>query len=252
MDYANEIMAGAIISIFIVLIVSEKLWPRNKFPPVQGWMIIGTAFVGAMLLINAIVNWLIPPDKIDNLVLINGTSWGVLGGATFGILTISFIDYWYHRASHHFNWLWRASHQLHHSPKRVDVIGFTYTHPVEITIFALENIFVLQVLFRLEPAAVAITSVFVAFCGMFQHWNVRTPRWLGYFIQRPESHCYHHELNVHGSNYSNLPVWDILFGTFRNPESFNGRVGFEDSPNNSFWKILFWGDANRDEKTNER
>ena len=25
-----------------------------------------------------------------------------------------------------------------------------------------------------------------AFYGMFQHWNVRTPQWMGYLIQREE------------------------------------------------------------------
>ena len=54
---------------------------------------------------------------------------------------------------------------------------------------------------------------------MFQHWNVKTPRWLGYIIQRPESHGLHHELGVHARNYSDFPLWDMLMGTFVNPET---------------------------------
>ena len=57
---------------------------------------------------------------------------------------------------------------------------------------------------------------------------MRTPRWLGYLIQRPESHCRHHEFGVHASNYSDLPLWDILFGSFHNPASWEGRAGFSD------------------------
>ena len=64
-----------------------------------------------------------------------------------------------------------------------------------------------------------------AFYALFQHWNVRTPRWLGYIIQRPESHGLHHELGVHARNYSDFPLWDILMGTFVNPASFDGDVG---------------------------
>jgi len=29
-------------------------------------------------------------------------------------------------------------------------------------------------------------------------------------------------------NYSDLPFWDILFGTFHNPKEFTGQVGFYD------------------------
>jgi len=52
-------------------------------------------------------------------------------------------------------------------------------------------------LLGLDPLAAAIIGYVGAFYGLFQHWNVRTPRWLGYVIQRPEAHCHHHELNVH-------------------------------------------------------
>lgn len=61
---------------------------------------------------------------------------------------------------------------------------------------------------------------------MFQHANIRTPRWLGYLIQRPESHAVHHGRGIHRYNYADLPLWDIIFGTFRNPETATGEVGF--------------------------
>lgn len=51
----------------------------------------------------------------------------------------------------------------------------------------------------------------------FYHWNVRTPVWLGPFFQRPESHRVHHQRNYHTNNYADLPVFDILFGTYENP-----------------------------------
>ena len=56
---------------------------------------------------------------------------------------------------------------------------------------------------------------------------MRTPQWLGYLIQRPESHCVHHRMGVHYYNYADLPFWDMLFGTFRNPRQFMGECGFE-------------------------
>jgi hypothetical protein len=79
-----------------------------------------------------------------------------------------------------------------------------------------------------------------AFYGMFQHWNVKTPQWLGYVIQRPESHGLHHELGIHGRNYSDFPLWDMLMGTFVNPETFDGEVGFAgDAPDRRAAMLLF-------------
>ncbi len=44
------------------------------------------------------------------------------------------------------------------------------------------------------------------------------PKWVGYFVQRPEAHCIHHEESLHAYNYSELPVFDWLFGTLRDPD----------------------------------
>ena len=40
-------------------------------------------------------------------------------------------------------------------------------------------------------AAFAI-AVLATAMAMFQHANIRTPRWIGYVVQRPESHAVHH------------------------------------------------------------
>ena len=63
-----------------------------------------------------------------------------------------------------------------------------------------------------------MASAFLAFNAAFQHANIRTPRWLGYLIQRPESHGVHHGRGIHRYNYADLPLWDMVFGTFRNPQ----------------------------------
>lgn len=68
---------------------------------------------------------------------------------------------------------------------------------------------------------------FIGFlAAVIQHANVRTPRWLGYIIQRPEMHGLHHERGVHAYNYGSVPLWDMLFGTFRNPADFPAEYGF--------------------------
>ena len=82
-------------------------------------------------------------------------------------------------------------------------------------------------LLGLTPEAGAIASAFLAFNAAFQHANIRTPPWLGYLVQRPESHGIHHGRDIHRWNYADLPLWDMVFGTFRNPrEAAPREAGF--------------------------
>ncbi len=83
------------------------------------------------------------------------------------------------------------------------------------------------------------------FCSVFQHANVKTPHWLGYFLQRPESHSVHHQAGVHAGNYSDLPLFDLLFGTFRNPQEFAGQTGFYRGASNRLWDMLLMRDVTR-------
>jgi sterol desaturase/sphingolipid hydroxylase (fatty acid hydroxylase superfamily) len=122
----------------------------------------------------------------------------------------------------------------------VDIPGSSYLHPFDIAVLTVPYIVFPVFILGLDPVVVAAINYVGAFYAMFQHWNVKTPRWLGYFIQRPESHGLHHELGIHARNYSDFPLWDMLMGTFVNPETFDGDVGFEgDAPNRRAAMLLF-------------
>ena len=41
--------------------------------------------------------------------------------ALVGYLAITFVYYWWHRARHQSDVLWRVLHQLHHSPARLEL-----------------------------------------------------------------------------------------------------------------------------------
>jgi sterol desaturase/sphingolipid hydroxylase (fatty acid hydroxylase superfamily) len=151
---------------------------------------------------------------------------GVGWGAVVGILVYELLHYWYHRAAHHFDWLWRNAHQMHHSAESLDAFGANWLHPLDTIMFATLSSVVFFPLLGLGAEAGVIGALFLTFNAMFQHANIRTPKWLGYFIQRPESHGVHHARGVHRYNYSDLPLWDILFGTFRNPRHFESECGF--------------------------
>ncbi|MCB9895912.1 MAG: sterol desaturase family protein [Planctomycetes bacterium] len=158
--------------------------------------------------------------------LLDLSGWNLFAAAGAGILVYELVHYWYHRSAHRFDWLWLAAHQTHHSTESHDAFGANYTSPLDTLAFGSLPILVTVPLLGLSPGASAIVGAFVTFNAMFQHANLRTPRWLGYIVQRPESHALHHERGVHRFNYSDLPLWDILFGTFRNPKEFAAEVGF--------------------------
>ena len=158
--------------------------------------------------------------------LLDGSRLGTWGGAAVGILVYEFGHYWYHRGAHAFDWLWRAGHQMHHSAESLDAFGAYYLHPIDGALFTTLASFVFYPLLGLTAEAGIIGALFLTFNAMFQHMSVKTPRWLGYLIQRPESHSVHHGKGIHRYNYSDLPLWDIVFGTFRNPEGFQREHGF--------------------------
>ena len=54
----------------------------------------------------------------------------------------------------------------------------------------------------------------------------------------------HHERGVHGRNYSDFPLWDMLFGSFVNPDRFDGDVGFDAPADRRLGEMLLWQDVN--------
>ena len=183
---------------------------------------------------------------IGDYTLFNLSELGMWAGAAVGILIYEFAHYWYHRAIHKFDFLWRFAHQMHHSAERIDSFGAYYLHPVDVFFFTSWASLIFVPLLGLSGEAAALSAAFLTFNAMFQHANIRTPHWLGYIIQRPESHCIHHARGVHHYNYSDLPLWDMLFGTFRNPKTVEGmEAGFYDGASSRMLDQIFFQDVSQ-------
>ena len=120
-----------------------------------------------------------------------------LWGAIPGILVYEFFHYWYHRGAHEWNWLWRAGHQMHHSAESLDAFGAYYLHPFDAAMFTTIGSLVLFPLLGLSLEAGVVTALYLTFNAMFQHANINTPHWLGYLVQRPESHNIHPGHAIH-------------------------------------------------------
>jgi sterol desaturase/sphingolipid hydroxylase (fatty acid hydroxylase superfamily) len=197
-------------------LVLELVWRARRYDAPRGWRLralaVSLAVFGVSLGAGRLWAAVLPQWS-----LVDGAALGTWGGAAVGIVLYELAHYWYHRAAHHCDWLWRLGHHLHHSAESVDAFGAYYLHPLDAALFTTWAVLVFFPVLGLSPEAGAIASAFLAFNAAFQHANIRTPRWLGYLVQRPESHGVHHGRGIHRYNYADLPLWDIVFGTFRNP-----------------------------------
>jgi len=229
---------------WLVFLVAEKLWPAREFPPRKGWPWIGVGFLVMVSTISVVLPLLIPGAWLDAHRWLDGTRLGVVGGTLVGFLVLELVTYAWHRSAHTFDVLWRGFHQMHHSPRRVDIPGALVFHPLEVVVQVILQLFVTVIVLGLDPLAAAIVGYLFGFYGLFQHWNVRTPTWLGYVIQRPESHCVHHRLGLHYYNFADFPPIDMLFGTFRNPREFHGECGFDAGGDRRLPAILAFADVN--------
>ncbi len=163
--------------------------------------------------------------------------------AAIAYFVSTFVYYWWHRFRHESRFFWRVCHQLHHSAQRIEVLTSFYKHPVEILINSLLSSAIVYTLLGCNIRAAAYYTVLTAVAEYFYHWNIKTPRWFGYVVQRPESHRVHHQYRHHTNNFADLPVWDLLFGTFNNPRRPAGRCGFDDWREDRFEDLLAFRDV---------
>ncbi len=238
-------MLVAVVGIGLVLMLFERLVPDRVLPKVPGWW-------GRVVLLNA--------GQLG-IVVLAGYTWdrwlarasafsvgafelapAVQGLA--GYFVASFVYYWWHRARHEVNFLWLACHQLHHSPQRIETITSFYKHPVELIANSLLSALVSYGLLGLTPAGAVWVTFYSALAEYFYHLNVRTPRWVGFFLQRPEMHRIHHARGVHYGNFGDLPLWDMLFGTHRNPAKFEAPCGFKPEREARFGAMLAFRNVN--------
>src|SRR5262249_42470844 len=124
------------------------------------------------------------------------------------------IVYWFHRACHAFDFLWRF-HAVHHSSEHLDWLAAHREHPFDGV--------ATQICMNLPAIALGVPVRHVAgiavlrgMWAIFVHSNVRVPlgplRWI---LGAPELHHWHHakvERTAH--NFANLaPYLDWIFGT---------------------------------------
>jgi sterol desaturase/sphingolipid hydroxylase (fatty acid hydroxylase superfamily) len=236
-------MIAIIIGVGLCLMVLERLMPDQMLQKVDGWwlrvIIVNVLQLGVVLLADLAWNqWF----QVSVFSLPNYFS--APTAAFICYLLLTFVFYWWHRLRHDINILWLSCHQLHHSASRIETITSFYKHPVELII---NGIIIAAVNFGicgLTIEGAAWVTLYTALAEFFYHMNIKTPRWVGYIIQRPEMHRIHHKRGFHYNNFADLPVWDMMFGTFENPPTVETPCGFKPEREVQFKEILTFKNVN--------
>ncbi len=237
----------------VIFLVAERLFPGRELPNSKGWYfrVLGINLVQVGITFATSKLWydwmggssLFHLDRLDSPVLQGFIAWFIS----------TFFFYWWHRVRHA-DGFWLLFHQVHHSPQRIETLTSFYKHPLEILV----NSFLIGVLmypFLGGSVEGAFWLNFFAATGeYFYHSNLKSPKWMKYIIQTPELHSIHHQLHVHKYNFSDLPMWDRMFGTYKDTDVFMEKCGFPRNNERKIWDMLLFRDvyADKDPEDEEK
>jgi sterol desaturase/sphingolipid hydroxylase (fatty acid hydroxylase superfamily) len=136
------------------------------------------------------------------------------------LLLSDFMLYWLHRMFHG-GGFWKY-HAIHHSSEDLEWISAARFHPVNLLIGTI-SVDVILLMAGISPNIMLWVGPFTTFHSAFVHANLNwTLGPLKYVLATPVFHRWHHTGLEDGGNTNfagTFPVWDMLFGTFRMPES---------------------------------
>ncbi len=246
-DVLFDPISLVVMAIFATLIAWEAAFPAKTLPRVRGWRLRGLAAFLVYMMVSTYLP-LLWTEHLTALQLFDLTPLGTWGGAVAGLLVYEAAAYAWHRSMHGSNLLWRSVHQMHHSSERLDTFSAFWFSPLDMVGWTAVSSLALTLAVGITAQAATVVLLTVTLLAILQHTNVRTPRWLGVFAQRPESHSYHHGRGRHTGNFADLPVFDLVFGTFHNPRDFAPATGFYDGASARLIEMLLWRDVSTPRK----
>lgn len=219
------------------MLAIEYLWPRSNFPKVKSWY-PRAIIINLIGLSTVFIYGTGAQDWIQSYRIWDASSMGEYQSIFIGLLIVTFFNYWWHKLRHSLSFFWLWFHQIHHSAQRLEVITTFYKHPFEAIVDTIFTIPIVYLIAGLNTTTASIVLMIMGCIELFYHWNIKTPQWIGYFIQRPESHCIHHQEGLHSYNFSDIAIWDIIFGTFKNPKNFMKTCGLGKENENRLPEML--------------
>lgn len=231
---------------YIVIVFAVVLYLWERYRPAHNRQRVGRAhwYMRSLSItaLNFMLFWL-----VDYFIQHNAGGFNIFdlratlspfAGALVGYFVFTFVVYWWHRARHSSSFLWRWFHQLHHSPTRIEALTAYYIHPFDLLANLVISHSIVFIFLGLSLEGAAWYTVLTGVAGFMIHANIRLPRWVGFVFQTPEMHRLHHKLDHHGHNYSDIVLWDWLFGTYHNPKKNIEYCGFKNQAERHWLRIL--------------
>jgi sterol desaturase/sphingolipid hydroxylase (fatty acid hydroxylase superfamily) len=212
--------------ILLTMLVLESFFPARKSKLTKRVRWLGNF---SLLIISSVVARLLVPIGVTGIALyassqglglfnnINIPNWLII---TLSVLLLDLMIYWQHRIFHLVPMFWRF-HKVHHADSHIDASTGLRFHPIEILLsILLKGLAVL--LLGVPAIAVIIFEVALNGFALFNHANIRLPRWLEYPLRAilitQVLHRIHHSQVVEetNSNYGfSVSWWDRLFGSYK-------------------------------------
>ena len=237
----------AVIAGFAVL---EQVFNGYKWPKQPYWILRSIFWFALLIGISNLLGRYLDPYA-HGLTVFDLSGWGIWG-APVALFFYEVLIYFVHRAQHRVDFLWRM-HQWHHSSERIDIWSVARIHPLELPLFHIIGLIAFAVVFKLSKETSGGLITFLLLIQYIQHTNVKTPRWLGYIIVRPENHMLHHAREKHHSitatyrsstcfseplKIRKRPLLNLDFGTVPPPAlSITFCAGTIPANQNRLWRV---------------
>jgi sterol desaturase/sphingolipid hydroxylase (fatty acid hydroxylase superfamily) len=208
----------------LVFVPLERIFPARRGQPAlrPEWRVDLAFFLGGYLLFAGLTLAVLQAVHLA-LPDMSITTWSedlpLWARAALALFLGDLLTYWFHRACHTYEFLWRF-HAVHHSAEHLDFLAAHREHPLDGVVTQL-CINLPGMLLGLPFAALGGLIAFRGLWAIFIHSNVRLPLGpLRVLFGAPELHHWHHaRVPVTRHNFANLaPYLDVLFGTYHRPQ----------------------------------
>lgn len=225
------IVAFCLITLLEVLIPARPEWRKSVR---ENLALFGFVFVAAtayvaieMLYEVSVFKWMASLNTAWQLEFWP-SQWPGIAQVLLIFAAFELVNYWYHRASHRWGWLWKLSgHSAHHAFKKLSGLNAVANHPVEAFFLILPRAIV-GFLLGGEVVGVAFVSL-TTVTAILAHSNLNlNSAIVGWFFTTNRYHIHHHSqvISESNTNYGCVCiVWDRLFGTFADANTQDTGIG---------------------------
>jgi sterol desaturase/sphingolipid hydroxylase (fatty acid hydroxylase superfamily) len=203
-EQESLIRFGCFAGILLLMALWEALAPRRHLTvrrPLR-WL----SNLGLVALNSLAVRLLVPLGAVATAIVAQDKCWGLFNNVTLpvwlavvlSVVALDLVIYLQHVMFHAVPLLWRL-HMVHHADLDFDVTTGLRFHTIEI-LLSMGLKMAAVILLGVPALAVLVFEVLLNATSMFNHGNVRLPRWLDRLLRllvvTPEMHRVHHSVIV--------------------------------------------------------